>query len=104
MRFIPSEIFNGVKCEGNYYYDVNKCGIGFHGDAERKIVIALRLGANMNLCYHWYQNYQRIGNMFTTILKHGDMYVMSEKATGFDWKKKKILTLRHSAGSSKFTE
>ena len=22
--------------EGNYYYDLNKTGIGFHGDAERK--------------------------------------------------------------------
>ena len=21
---------------GNYYYDLNKCGIGYHGDAERK--------------------------------------------------------------------
>ena len=27
-----------------------------------------------------------------------DMYIMSEKAVGFDWKKKKMLTLRHTAG------
>ena len=27
--------------EGNYYYDIKKCGIGFHGDAERKRVIAV---------------------------------------------------------------
>ena len=25
-----------LEMEGNYYYDVKKCGIGFHGDAERK--------------------------------------------------------------------
>jgi len=32
-----------LQAEGNYYYDVNKCGIGFHGDAERKKVVAVRL-------------------------------------------------------------
>jgi hypothetical protein len=26
------------------------------------------------------------------------MYIMSEKAVGSDWKKKKMLTLRHTAG------
>jgi hypothetical protein len=25
--------------EGNYYYDISKCGIGFHGDSERKKVL-----------------------------------------------------------------
>jgi hypothetical protein len=30
------------------------------------------------------------------------MYVMSEKATGNDWKKKNILTLRHAAGAEKY--
>jgi hypothetical protein len=24
----------GLACEGNYYYDVTKCGIGFHGDGK----------------------------------------------------------------------
>ena len=27
--------------EANYYYDISKCGIGFHGDAERKKVFAV---------------------------------------------------------------
>jgi hypothetical protein len=30
------------------------------------------------------------------------MYVMSEKAVGTDWKKKKIYTLRHATGASPF--
>ena len=25
--------------EANYYYDLEKCGIGYHGDAERRIVV-----------------------------------------------------------------
>lgn len=35
-------------------------------------------------------------------LHNGDMYIMSEKATGNDWKKRNTPTLRHSAGASKF--
>ena len=31
------------------------------------------------------------------------MYFMSEKATGNDWKKSSIVTLRHAAGSSIYT-
>jgi hypothetical protein len=37
------------------------------------------------------------------VLGDGDMYVMSEKAVGFDWLKKKIPTLRHATGCDKFT-
>lgn len=33
----------------------------------------------------------------------GDIYVMSEKAVGTDWKKKNLYTLRHATGCSKFT-
>jgi len=29
---------------------------------------------------------------------HGDIYIMSDKAVGNDWKKRKIHTLRHAAG------
>ena len=32
-------------CEGNRYYDLKKCGIGFHGDKERTRVICLSLGS-----------------------------------------------------------
>lgn len=30
------------------------------------------------------------------------MYIMSEKATGYDWKKRSIYTLRHAAGCKKY--
>jgi len=35
-------------------------------------------------------------------LNHGDMYVMSEKATGWDWKYRSRATLRHAAGADKY--
>ena len=90
--------------EGNYYYDITQCGIGFHGDSERKKVIALRLGASMSLHYQWYQNSKPLGERIKIKLHHGDLYIMNEKATGFDWKKKKIPTLRHAAGSAKYVK
>ncbi len=93
---------SGLVAEGNYYYDVTKCGISFHGDSERRRVIALRLGASLPLHYQWFIRNKPIGDRVPLILDNGDLYVMSEKATGNDWKKSSILTLRHAAGCQKF--
>ncbi len=87
-----------LNAEGNFYYNPD-CTIKYHGDFERKIVIAVRLGDMMPLYYHWYQYNVPKGKLFEFILNHGDIYVMSEKATGNDWKKSSILTLRHAAGN-----
>ena len=87
-----------LELEGNQYYDVKKCGIGFHGDGERKKVMACSLGASRPIHWQWYQNTEQIGTRAEFILNHGDMYIMSEKTTGYDWKKRSIKTLRHAAG------
>jgi alkylated DNA repair dioxygenase AlkB len=91
-----------LNAEGNYYYDPKKCGIGFHGDGERRIVIAAKLGVSIPLHYQWYQQSERIGKRVELMLNHGDFYVMSAKAVGTDWKKRKIVTLRHAAGAQKY--
>ena len=88
--------------EGNHYYDSKKCGIGFHGDAERRKVIAIRLGDTLPLHYQWFNNSKPVGERIELELNHGDLYVMSEKATGSDWRKRKIHTLRHAAGAKKY--
>lgn len=87
-----------LQCEGNYYYDVKKTFIGFHGDAEREIVVGCRLGADFPFYYKWYKNNSPCGELLKVILSHGDMYIMSDKAVGRDWKKSSIYTLRHAAG------
>lgn len=92
-----------LQLEGNYYYDVKSCGIGFHGDTERRKVIGIRLGAKFPLHYQWFYYGKPIGDRFILEPEHGDFYVMSDKATGYDWKKKSLTTLRHAAGSDKFT-
>lgn len=93
-----------LKGEINYYYDIDKCGIGFHGDAERRIVIAVRLGASLPLYYQWYRYGEAIGEVTEIPLNGGDIYIMSEKAVGTDWKRRNCATLRHAVGSSKYTK
>jgi alkylated DNA repair dioxygenase AlkB len=100
MQALPQHL--GIKAEnlvaeGNRYYDVNKCFIGWHGDTERRIVIGIRLGATFPLMYQWYRKGSAVGAIEKLLLHHGDIYIMSSKAVGFDWKKRNIYTLRHSA-------
>lgn len=92
-----------LQAEGNYYYNTTKCGIGYHGDSERLVVVGLRLGESGSLYYKWHKDGKQIGPRIEVKLHHGDIYIMSEKATGNDWKKKSILTLRHAAGADKYS-
>jgi hypothetical protein len=94
-----------LEAEGNYYYNVNKTGIGAHGDSERKKVVAVNLsdhGVKREIRWHWFLRHKPIGNMVQVVLNHGDGYIMSEKASGYDWRRSSIPTLRHSAGSEKY--
>jgi len=74
-----------------------------YGDSERKAVIAVRLGATLPICFQWYLNRNIVGKKGVYMIGHGDLYAMSEKATGCDWKTRKKFTLRHSAGCEKYT-
>jgi hypothetical protein len=85
--------------EVNEYYNPSKCYIGFHGDAERRLVIGCRLGGSFPLYYQWFCKSNPVGQRLNIDLNAGDIYIMSEKAVGTDWKRKKILTLRHAAGT-----
>ncbi len=103
IGIVVGEKANDLEGEGNYYYDLKKCGIGFHGDGERKIVIAMRLGATFPLHYQWFHQSKPVGKRFVINVEHGDIYFMSFKATGNDWKKRSKYTLRHAAGAKKYT-
>ena len=91
-----------LNAELNVYYDPAKCGIGFHGDAERKITIGIRLGTPIPFEYQWFLEGKSVGNRVAIDLKHGDLYAMGAKAVGTDWKRRKVPTLRHAAGAAKF--
>ena len=62
---------NGLVAEGNYYHDVSDCGIGYHGDSERKKVIGIRLGETIPLDYQWFLNSKPVGQAMRFELNHG---------------------------------
>jgi len=95
-----------LQCEGNYYYDVTlpNVGVGNHGDVERRVVIGVRLGRSMPIRFTWFHKFSPVSEPTTVMLDGGDIYMMSEKATGYDWHRSSILTLRHCAGSMEFLE
>jgi hypothetical protein len=98
-----SEKARDLFAEGNFYYDLKACGIGFHGDSERRLVIAVRLGdSSLPIHYQWFQQSKPIGDRIIINLNPGDVYAMSEIAVGTNWKKKIIPTLRHATGCKKF--
>ena len=91
---------SSFQTEGNLYYDVERTGIGFHGDGERRKVVAGNFsdeGVVREINWIWYHNGERIGNRTRVFLENGDMYIMSEKAAGTDWKRRIVPTLRHAA-------
>lgn len=93
---------NTLQGEGNYYYDISKTGIGFHGDTERKKVIGVKLGEKIPFQFKWFCHGSQFGDTIHFELGDGDIYVMDEIATGCNWKRKNIFTLRHGAGCKKF--
>ena len=89
--------------EGNRYYDLKKTGIGFHGDTERVVVICLSIGGvRYPMRWQWFKDGMPVGKPIEIFLNSGDVYVMSEKAVGADWKKSSLYTLRHAAGADKY--
>jgi hypothetical protein len=92
----------GGKCtnlfaEGNRYYDLKKTYIGFHGDTERNLVLCVRLGSSFPIYFQWYHKNKEISEPVKIDVKGGDIYIMSEKAVGTDWKCSSKYTLRHAA-------
>lgn len=86
-----------LNAEGNFYHH-ETAGIGFHGDGERRIVIAMRFGLPLRLHYQAYHRSEPIGERVSIDdMVEGDLYVMGDKATGNDWKKSSIITWRHAA-------
>lgn len=100
-KFLQKVTSRELVGEGNRYYDVSNCGIGYHGDTERKVV-GCRLGAEMPLHFQWFHRSMPVGKNMKIVLQHGDVYFMSKRAVGYDWKSSSKYTLRHAAGCKKF--
>ena len=85
----------------NYYPDPRKCGIGWHGDAERRQTIMVRLGSGSNrrpIHFMWCEKANKIVSPVTIPLQHGDVMVPCAKAVGTDYKTMSVPTVRHATG------
>lgn len=88
--------------EGNQYDNVDKNGIGPHGDTERVCVSCLRVGASMPMKFGMFWNCKVRGKPFETVINGGDLYFMSEEAVGAEWKSRSKWIWRHCAGAPKY--
>ena len=113
MRNVIGDMFGDkalqLFAETNKYYDLATCGIGLHGDGERRLVVGMRCHTgnqdsdrelNTPIQFQWFKHHAPVGERMFFDLKPGDLYAMSEKAVGTDWKRSTIATLRHATGSS----
>lgn len=88
--------------EINRYSDVKTAGIGYHGDAERALWSLVRLGPGthqMPLMFQWFHKSNPYGEIMQLDLGWGDVVFFTNLATGFNFGKPSLLTLRHAAGS-----
>tara|TARA_B110001450_G_scaffold101649_1_gene96249 strand:- start:1402 stop:2379 length:978 start_codon:yes stop_codon:yes gene_type:complete len=93
---------DGLICEQNRYFDVKSCGIGFHGDSEREVVCGYRAGEatkEMPIMFQAYHRSSPVGPRTDIELQRGDVYILTSKAVGTDWKQTSKLTWRHAAGN-----
>jgi alkylated DNA repair dioxygenase AlkB len=94
-----------LNSEGNHYYN-GKSGIGYHGDSERKRVVCCSLGDSTVLRFYWRRPRESdVGSeVFEFPIQHGDIYIMSEKASGYDWRMRSRYRLVHAAGTASYVE
>jgi len=83
------------------YPDIRSCGIGFHGDSERRKSLVVRLGANSSkhpLWFRWMLRFDPVSPPVPVHLDHGDVAIACQVAVGTDWKCSSIPTIRHATG------
>ena len=65
-----------LQAEGNKYFNKSKTGIGYHGDSERRKVVAWRLGegkygderSKMPIHWQWYIKSRPVGKNMKCVL------------------------------------
>ena len=60
------------------------------------------LGYSLKLDFNWFHKGEPEGTGWHTSLNHGDLFIMSRKAMGFDWELSNVYSLQHAMGAAKF--
>ena len=99
-----------LNAEVNYYH-VQKSGIGYHGDGERKKVFAFNYAKDNQVRHIEFQCFEggnEVGKSVKIDLHHGDIYAMCMVASGNNWKdvmnKKGVRHWRHRAGFKEYLD
>ena len=105
--------------EGNFYHTPVQCGIGLHGDSERKFAVGVSMGSTRYLEFQSFVHGFPSGPAVRLTLEHGDLYIMYGKGCGYDWDRIPLVGelpsgsprrayhaphVRHRAGDSGFLE
>ena len=91
-----------MSATADYYYNMNTCGTSYHTTTNN--VFNICLGSSIQLHYQWFLNGKPLGDNISITLNHGDLYFISDKASGHDYKRKKIPTLKFAFGCDKYTK
>lgn len=91
-----SLVFNqdALECQGEYYCDQEKLKLKYQGSKVNNMM-CVHLGNSIQLSYKWFFANKPVSDDMKIILEHGDLYIMSEKATGHDYKLKKNPILKY---------
>ncbi len=93
-----------LNAEGNWYHRHTRKQIGWHGDGERRIVVCLSLGKSDTLMFAWRKpGSSKNVAIKKVVINKGDIYFMSSKTTGSDWRSTSQWRLVHAAGNATVT-
>ena len=97
--FLESILQGPFVIEGSCFYNTKECYVPMHREKEKKKLIGLHLGNTFPINFRWYHNTIHCSTVKTIQLNHGDIYIMSELATGNSKEKLTKLFIKHSEGT-----
>lgn len=81
--------------QGNRYLNTKYSNPKFQNDLHKKIMICFCVGGEeCAMKWQWFKNSSPVGEPIEITLNSGDVIILNEKATGFDWKDQHKYTLR----------
>ena len=97
---LESVLYCPLVCEATRFQNKEDCYINMHRDRSKSRIAGLNLGGSFPINFRWYHNTIHCSEVLSIILNHGDIYIMSELATGVLKDKKTKLFLKHSMGTN----
>lgn len=98
MKFTKNKISSlfGIS-ELNYKLE-NCIKSSYKGTLNKKIIIGLYIGESLFFYFSWFKDDKPIGKTCRFKLNHGDIYILTDKSLGCDFRKKNIPILKHCIG------